>query len=145
MRLAGALALALLVCTATAGATSIARVTLPEMERASTVVVVAEVKTLSSGDGLDEYQLEPERFLRGGPSRRVTLSAPPLPGIALGLERGGRYLVFAERRTFFGRWNRLTVVGYPQGVYRMLGDLRAVNEPNGMIVLKRLSARLGNA
>jgi hypothetical protein len=142
MRLAGALALVTLVLLPSAGATTIARVTLPQMEATATVVVVAEVKGVSTGNGLDEYALEPVRFMRGGPARNVTLSAPSLPGIVLGLERGGRYLVFAERRTFFGRWNRLTVSGYHQGVYRLLDDTRARNDSNGEVALDRLPAEL---
>lgn len=143
MRLTGALALAALAVSASAGATSIARVTLPEMERSSSVVLIAEVESSRRrGNGLDEYPLKPLRFLRGGPSRRVTLSVPPLPGIRLGLEPGGRYLVFAERRTFFGRWNRLTATGYHQGVYRMLDDARAANDSNGVVALDRLPAEL---
>ena len=142
MRLAGALALAVLVWTPAADATTIARVTLAEMEATATVVVVADVKAVSTRNGLDEYQLEPVQFMRGGPARTVTLSAPSLPGIALGLEHGGRYLVFAERRTFFGRWNRLTVSGYHQGVYAMLDGARAGNDSNGVVALDRLPAEL---
>ena len=147
MRLAGALALAALVATGSAGATSIARVTLPQMERASTVAFVGELATGRSvrlgGFQGQRYRFRVKRFLRGGPAKTVHLSTVGIPGISLGLEPGKRYLVFAEPRRFgTEREERLTPTGYYQGVYRMLGDSRATNETNGEVELERLRSRL---
>ena len=142
MRLAGGVALAALVLVSTAGATSIGRVTLPRMERSSTVILVADVEGVARRGRLDAYRLRPVRFLRGGPAQRVTVSVPRVPLLTLGVERGGRYLVFAERRTFFSRWNRLTVTGYHQGVYRLLDDGHAINDANGFVAIDRLTTRL---
>lgn len=147
MRLAGALALVALVLTASAGATSIARVTLPQMERASTVVFVGELTSERhvkiGGYQGRRYGLRVERFLRGGRAETVHLSVVDLPGLSLGLKPEERYLVFAEPRRFgTEREERLTPVGYYQGVYRVLDDARAENDSNGTVELERLRSRL---
>ena len=147
MRRVAALLLAALALIPCAGATTIARVTLPQMERSSTVVFVGTFVAADRTDlgGLtgSRYRFRVERFLRGGPATTVHLSVPSFPGLELGVEQGERYLVFAERRPFGpAREQRLTATGYYQGVYRMLGDLRAVNEHNGSVTLQRLADRL---
>ncbi len=142
MRLLLAAAFAAVVLASGAGATSIARVTLPQMESSARVVPIADVTGFSGGTRLVRYTLDPVRFLRGGRSRRVTLTSIRLPDISLGLETGRRYLIFAERRTFFGRWNRLAPVGYPQGIYPLLDERVAANEVNGRVEIDRLARRL---
>lgn len=147
MRIAGALALAALVSATAAGATSIARVTLPQMKRSSTVVFVgafvADERAPLGGLPGRRYRFRVERFLRGGPAETVQLSLLDVAGTGLDVEQGGRYLVFAERRRFGGRKeDRLTAIGNHQGVYRMLGDTRAANDSNGTVDLVRLPAEL---
>lgn len=138
----------LTLCLAgSAGATSIGRVTLPEMERSSTVVFVGEFVGGSDAQlgGLPgrRYRFRASSFLRGGPVETVQLSVPDFPGLGLGVEQGNRYLVFAERRRFGNRKeDRLTATGYYQGIYRMIGNRRAVNELNGGVVLDRTEKRL---
>jgi hypothetical protein len=147
MRRLAALLVLGLVPAASAGATTLARVTLPQMERSSSVVFVgvfesAERIDLGGNPGV-RYRLRAERFLRGGASERVHLSTVEAAGLALGVERGRRYLVFAERRRFGpARESRLTATGYHQGVYRLLGGGTATNDLNGAVSLERLSARL---
>lgn len=143
------LLVAALSFTSGAHATTIALVTLSDMERTSTVVFVGE---LVAGQGADvggfqgrRYGFRVERFLRGGPASFVHLSTVELPGISLGLEAGKRYLVFAERRLLGKAETRLTMTGYHQGVYRMVGDLAAANDMNGRVIIDRLAGRLRDA
>lgn len=131
---------------ASAKATSIGRVTLAQMEQSSTVIFVGEFVDSSrvrlGGLPGQRYRFRTTRFLRGGPAGTVQLSVPDFPGLALGLEEGQRYLVFSERRRFGSQKEvRLSATGYFQGVYRLVGD-RAVNDPNGVVVLDRLAMRL---
>lgn len=147
MRRLAALLILGLVLAASAGATTLARVTLPQMESTSTVVFVgvfeSAERTRLGGLPSVRYRVRTERFLRGGPSQRVHLSTLDVPGISLGVEPGRRYLVFAERRWFGrAREERLTATGYYQGVYRMLGRATATNDLNGVVSLERLAARL---
>jgi hypothetical protein len=145
-RFAALLTLGLLT-TGTAGATTIARVTLLQMEGSASVVFVGVFESahrapLGERPGV-RYRIRVERFLRGGPADTVHLWTLDIPGIALGVEQGQRYLVFAERRRF-GRTRqaRLTASGYHQGVYRVLDDTRASNVSNGEVDLRRLPAEL---
>ena len=148
MRLAGALALALLVCTTSAGATTIARVTLPEMERTATVVFVGEFThadrvRLGGSEPGRRYVFRVERFLRGGPAKTVNLTMIDFADLWLGVTHGTRYLVFAQRLPLGARREeRLVPSGYYQGVYRMLGQQRATNRWNGVVTLSHLGARL---
>jgi hypothetical protein len=147
MRYVGALALATLVLTASAGATSIARVTLPQMERTATLVFVGAfvggARAPLGGLRGRRYRFHAERFLRGGRADVVHLSVLDFPGLSLGVEQGGRYLVFAERRRFgTTKEERLTATGFHQGIYGMVGNDRAANDMNGSLELDRLAARL---
>ena len=147
MRLAG-LGLAALVLTTPADATSIERVTLPQMERSATVVFVGRAvahRPLRVGASLGgvRYRFEAVRFLRGGPTRVVHLTFPELPGLSTGVVLGRRQLVFAEPRRFgAARERRLTASGYPQGVYLRVAAGRFANGANGAVRLDRLARRL---
>lgn len=147
-RLAALLPAALaLTLVPVAGATTIARVTLPQMVGNADVVFVGvfESAAPSSLGGLRgiRYRFRAERFLRGGRSKTVHLSVPEIPGVRLGLEPGQRYLVFAERGRFGrAREERLTASGYHQGVYDVLSETRAGNAANGVVDLRLLPARL---
>ena len=124
-------------------ATSIGRVTLPEMERKASVVFVGTAQRVRE-KGWITITFRANRFLRGGPSRVVTITSLRLPGIELGIQAGGRYLIFAEpRRLGHRRVRRLVPMGYPQGVYALEADGMARNEWNGPVHLERLADRLG--
>lgn len=147
MRRPAALCFLGLILIPSAGATTIARVTLAEMVGGADVVFVgafqsAERTNLGGLRGV-RYRLRAEQFLRGGPAETVHLSIPDIPGLRLGLEPGERYVVFAERRRF-GRKHeaRLTASGYYQGVYELLDESRARNDSNGIVDLRRLPADL---
>ena len=143
-----ALAVAAAAAAATADATTIARFTLPELERTATVVLIGDVRArrrVTAGGSLpaSRHDFARVRFLRGGPARSVTLTSLELPGIELGLVRGDRFLVFAEpRRLGRERERRLVPVGYPQGIYRVLASDIAANDVNGRVSLSRLERRL---
>ena len=135
------------VLMANAQATTIARVTLPQMEKHATVVFVGRVTSarrvpLAGPLPATRYGFEVERLLRGGPTRSIHLTLHDLPGMPQPLGRGRRYLVFATPIHFAAREWRLGLLGYHQGSYRMLGDLRAANDSNGAVVLSRLAQRL---
>lgn len=145
-----AAAVAASVLAADAEATTIARVTLPEMERQATVVFVGEVSTarrvpLPGSLPATRYGFKIERTLRGGPTRSIHLTVHDLPGMPTPLGLGHRYLVFAAPIHFAQREWRLGLFGYHQASYRMLGDLQAVNESNGIVVLSRLEQRMRRA
>jgi len=113
------------------------------MERKASVVFVGTAQRVRE-KGWITITFRANRFLRGGPSRVVTITSLRLPGIELGIQAGGRYLIFAEpRRLGHRRVRRLVPMGYPQGVYALEADGMARNEWNGPVHLERLADRLG--
>lgn len=123
-------------------ATSIGRVTLPQMERKASVVFVGTARRVEQ-TGWITIVFRGNRFLRGGPSRLVTITSLQLPGIELGIRAGERYLIFAEpRRLGHRRVRRLCPMGYPQGVYALREDGMARNSWNGAVNLERLRDRI---
>ncbi len=73
---------------------SIDGVTLAEMEREASVVFVGMAERVQEKGWLIMITFRDNRFLRGGPSRVVTITSLQLPGIKLRMQAGARYVIF---------------------------------------------------
>ena len=90
VRVVFAIGVAACVLTANAQATTIARVTLPQMEHRATVVFVGQATSarrvpLAGPLPATRYGFEVERVLRGGPTRSIHLTLQDLPAMPVPL------------------------------------------------------------
>jgi hypothetical protein len=117
-------------------------------------VFVGEVAAIGGPEMLDpgtrmeahRVRFAVEDVLRGARIDAVDVTDLVWSGAIFPAEVGQRYLVFAEHRQLgMNRIRRLVAFGYPQGVYRLIGDDRARNDANGTVKLQTVRDRVATA
>ena len=145
MRRLAALLLLGLVVTASAGATSIARVGRQQLERDARLVFSGVLTEQAAVHGrLERLRFRDVRSYRGATGDAVTIWSIPLPGLELGVKPGRRYLLFADYPRLWGGPPRPAPMGHFQGIFEIRGR-RAFNDSNGRYSLDDLSDRLQRA
>jgi hypothetical protein len=124
---------------------------LDDMVARAEAVFVGEVTVIGGPEMLDprsrmevhRVRFAVEDVFRGKRVDGIDVTDLVWEGAIFPAEVGRRYLVFAEHRQLGRkRIRRLVAFGYPQGVYRLVGDDSAWNEANGRVDIETVRDRV---